>query len=143
MKNMAIVDSGPLIALFDLSDRYHQKAKRSLEKYRQEVRGKLITTWPIITEVAYLLKEHVHFQAQLDFLKWIGLGGLEIFELVRHHLPKVIELQNRYADLDMDLADATLIVVAESLEINKVFSIDKDFSIYRISDKRHFENLMS
>lgn len=76
MKNMAIVDSGPLIALFDLSDRYHQKAKRNLEKYRQEVRGKLITTWPIITEVAYLLKEHVHFQAQLDFLKWIGLGGL-------------------------------------------------------------------
>lgn len=143
MKDIAIVDAGPLIALFDRSDRYHERAKQSLENYRRETRGKLITTWPVIAEVAYLLKEHVHFQAQLDFLKWISLGGLEIFDLGRHHLPKVIEWQSRYADLDMDLADATLIVVAESLEINKVFSIDKDFSIYRIPGKRRFENLMN
>lgn len=143
MKNMAIIDAGPLIALFDRSDHYHQKVKERLEKFRQEVRGKLITTWPIITEAAYLLKEHVHFQAQLDFLKWLSIGGLEVFELGRHHLPKVIELQNRYADLDMDFADATLTIVAESFEVNKVFSLDKDFSIYRISGKRRFENLMS
>lgn len=127
MENVAITDAGPLIALFDKSDKYHQKSKRRLEEYRQDIRGRLIATWPVVTEVAYLLKEHVHLQAQLDFLKWISLGGLEIFDLQREHLSRIIELQKKYSNLPMDLADATLLIVAETLDINKVFSLDKDF----------------
>lgn len=142
MEDIAITDAGPLIALFDKSDKYHQKTKRRLEQYRQEVQGRLITTWPIITEVAYLLKEHVHLQSQLDFLKWITLGGLEIFDLTRAHLSRVIELQKKYSNLSMDFADATLLIAAETLDINKVFSLDKDFSIYYMLGKRHLENLM-
>lgn len=142
MEDIAITDAGPLIALFDKSDKYHQKTKCRLEQYRQEVQGRLITTWPIITEVAYLLKEHVHLQSQLDFLKWITLGGLEIFDLTRAHLFRVIELQKKYSNLSMDFADATLLIAAETLDINKVFSLDKDFSIYYMVSKRHLENLM-
>lgn len=102
MENVAITDAGPLIALFDKSDKYHQKSKRRLEEYRQDIRGRLIATWPVVTEVAYLLKEHVHLQAQLDFLKWISLGGLEIFDLQREHLSRIIELQKKYSNLPMD-----------------------------------------
>mgnify|MGYP001560344386 CR=1 FL=1 len=142
MENIAITDAGPLIALFDKSDKYHQKAKRRLEEYRQDIRGRLIATWPIVTEVTYILKEHVHLQAQLDFLKWIGLGGLEIFDLQRDHLSRIIELQKKYSSLPMDFADATLIIAAETLDITKVFSIDLDFSVYRILGKRQLENLM-
>lgn len=142
MENIAITDAGPLIALFDSSDKYHQKAKHKLEEYRQDIRGGLLTTWPIITEVTYILKGHVHLQAQLDFLTWISLGGIEMFDLQKGHLSKIIELQKKYSDLPMDFADATLLIAAESLEINKVFSLDKDFSIYRILGKRHLENLM-
>lgn len=142
MENVAITDAGPLIALFDKSDKYHQKSKRRLEEYRQDIRGRLIATWPVVTEVAYLLKEHVHLQAQLDFLKWISLGGLEIFDLQREHLSRIIELQKKYSNLPIDLADATLLIVAETLDINKVFSLDKDFFVYRILSKTHFENLL-
>lgn len=142
MENIAITDAGPLIALFDSSDKYHQKTKRRLEQYRQDVRGRLITTWPILTEVAYILKEHVHLQAQLDLLKWITLGGLEIFDLTRDYLPRIIELQKKYSNLPMDFADATLIIAAETLDITKVFFLDKDFSVYRILGKRQLENLM-
>ena len=92
--------------------------------------------------MTYLLKEHVHLQAQLDFLKWTHLGGLEIFELEREHLSRIIELQGQYSNLSMDFADATLLIVSECLNISKVFSIDKDFSIYRVLDKKRFENLM-
>ncbi len=143
MQNIALVDAGPLIALFDQSDQYHQRSKQSLERYRQDTHGGLITTWPIITDVAYILKTHVHLQAQLDFLKWIGLGGIEVFELEKNHLSRIIELQNQYSNLSMDFADATLLIVAESLSIRKVFSMDKDFSIYRVLDKKRFENLMT
>jgi predicted nucleic acid-binding protein len=139
---MAVIDAGPLIALFDKSDIYHQKVKHRLEEYRKHVRGRFITTWPIITEVTYILKTHVHLEAQLDFLKWITIGGIEMFDLQKGHLSKIIELQKKYSDLPMDFADATLLIAAGSLDINKVFSIDKDFSIYRILGKKHLENLM-
>lgn len=142
MENIAITDAGPLIALFDNSDKYHQKTKYKLEEYRQDLKGRLITTWPIITEVSYILKGHVHLQSQLDFLRWISLGGLEIFDLTRDHLSRIIELQKKYFSLPMDFADASLLIVAEILDITKVFSVDKDFSIYRILGKRHLENLM-
>ena len=142
MENIAVIDAGPLIALFDKSDTYHQKAKHRLGEHRKHVHGKLITTWPIITEVTYILKAHVHLEAQLDFLKWITIGGIEMFDLQKGHLSKIIELQKKYSDLPMDFADATLLIAAESLDINKVFSIDKDFSIYRVLGKKHLENLM-
>lgn len=142
MQNIALVDAGPLIALFDKSDKYHQSAKRSIKKFRWDIQGKLISTWPIIAEAAYLLKERVHLEAQLDLLKWLTLGGVEIFDLTGDHLFRIIELQKKYSDLSMDFADATLLIVAETSNITKVFSIDKEFSIYRILGKRRFENLM-
>lgn len=142
MENTAIVDAGPILALFDKSDKYHQKAKRRLEEYRKGVQGKLITTWAVVTEVSYILSGRVHFQAQLDFLEWISLGGLEIFNIEKEHLIRIIELQKKYANLPMDFADASLIIAAESLNIHRVFSIDKDFSIYRVLGRRHLENLM-
>ncbi|MBU0897394.1 MAG: PIN domain-containing protein, partial [Candidatus Omnitrophica bacterium] len=127
MENIAIIDAGPLIALFDKSDKYHQKTKCRLGGYRQSVHGKLVATWPIIAEAAYILKAHVHLEAQLDFLKWINLGGVEIFDLTKEHLSRIIELQKKYSDIPMDFADATLLITAETLNISKVFSIDKDF----------------
>lgn len=142
MENIAVIDAGPLIALFDKSDTYHQKVKHRLEEYRKHAHGRLITTWPIITEVTYILKIHVHLEAQIDFLKWITIGGIEMFDLQKGHLSKIIELQKKYSDLPMDFADATLLIAAESLDVNKVFSIDKDFSVYRILGKKHLENLM-
>lgn len=143
MENIAIIDAGPLIALFDGSDKYHQKTKDRLEQYRKDTRGRLITTWSIITETAYILKTHVHLRAQLDFLEWISLDGLEIFELQKGQLSKIIGLQNKYSDLPMDFADAILIIAAETLNISKVFSLDKDFSIYRILGKKRLENLLT
>jgi len=67
---------------------------------------------------------------------------VEIFDLTKEHLSRIIELQKKYSDIPMDFADATLLITAETLNISKVFSIDKDFFIYRILGKRHLENLM-
>ncbi|VAW27281.1 PIN domain protein, partial [hydrothermal vent metagenome] len=60
-----LIDAGPLIALFDRSDKYHLKAVR----YIKELEGQLLTTWPVITEVCHLLDFNT--TAQINFLTWV------------------------------------------------------------------------
>jgi predicted nucleic acid-binding protein len=102
-----LVDAGPLIALFDKSDSYHEKAVSFLKR----TQGHLITTWPVIAEVSHML--NFSTRTQINFLKWINCGGLQIFELEMLHVIRLIELSEKFSDLPMDLADATLIVASE------------------------------
>lgn len=83
-----------------------------------------------------------HVRAQVDFLTWIQQGGVTIFDLGAAHLGRIIQLMEKYSDLPMDLADATLLVIAEVMNIEKVISIDKDFSIYKIEGRKYFENVL-
>ena len=120
-----LVDAGPLIALFDKSDGYHERAVSFLKKNRDT----LITTWPVITEVSHMLDFST--KTQINFLTWINRGGLRLFDLEIHHLIRLIELSEKFKDVPMDLADATLIVASEAKGISKIATIDSDFYIYR------------
>jgi len=142
MQNIAVVDAGPLIALFDKSDQYHNVVKKRLLEYRNRKHGKLITTWPIVSEASYMLAEHVHMKAELDLFEWIIGGGLEIFDFRVEHLPEVVELQRKYSNVPMDFADATLVIVSQDIGINEVFTVDSDFVIYRLFGKKGFKNLI-
>lgn len=142
MQNTAIVDAGPLIALFDSSDKHHKQASGRLKEFRLKHKGKLITTWPVIAEVCALLHGHVHLEAQIDFMKWIVQGGVGLFDLNVDCINTIVDLQEKYDSIPMDFADATLVVLAERTGISKIFSVDEDFSIYRILSKKKFENLM-
>ncbi len=130
-----LVDAGPLIALFDKSDNYHERAVSFL-KHSQ---GSLITTWPVITEVSHMLDFST--KTQINFLKWINRGGLQIFELEFYHLIRMIELSEKFTDVPMDLADATLIVASEAKGITKIASIDSDFYIYRDIRNKYLKNI--
>lgn len=128
-----VVDSGPLIALFDHSDRYH---KRSVAFVRN-VQARLITNVPVLTEVVYVLDFSV--QAQRDFLLW-AQQALSIDTETVADMPAISALLEKYADLPADFADASLVALSNRLKIRDVASIDKDFTIYRTSDKRTFDN---
>ncbi|MBU2652725.1 MAG: PIN domain-containing protein [bacterium] len=132
----AVIDTGPLVALFDRSDRHHQKVKTFLKDYS----GKLITSLSIITEVTHLLDFNI--EAQVDFLKWIHAGAISVYEITELQFDRIIDLMTKYSDRPMDFADATLIIIAEEVNIKKVISLDNDFSIYRIKGKSKFENLL-
>ena len=95
-----LVDAGPLIALFDKSDHYHERAVSFLKKHQ----GLLITTWPVITEVSHMLDFST--KTQINFLTWINRGGLQIFDLEFYHLIRVIELSEKFQDVPME-ASAT------------------------------------
>ncbi|QSE98020.1 type II toxin-antitoxin system VapC family toxin [Fulvivirga lutea] len=130
-----LIDAGPLIALFDKSDAFHSRAINFLKEYE----GYLITTWPIITEASHML-DFSH-KAQLNLLEWIDRGGLQMFELGQNHVRRLIALTNKFNDVPMDLADASLIVAAEQLKIKQVASIDSDFYIYRDIRNEYLTNV--
>ncbi len=134
MKNTAIVDAGPFIALFDKSDSYHPAALRFFEKYR----GSLLSNIAVITETCHLLG--FHHEAKISFLEWIKRGAVTVAEVEAQDFERVTQLMNQYADLPIDFTDASLVALCERLHIKKVISIDRDFSIYRFRGKNPFQN---
>ena len=135
MPAKTLVDSGPLVALFDRGDQYHQQARQFLRAFS----GELISTAPVLTEVSYLLDFSV--QAQVDFLNWVCAGALTLVDLPLGDLRRIVELTRKYADLPMDFADASLIAIGERLDIRQVATIDSDFYVYRTRDKAAFQNI--
>jgi len=130
-----LIDAGPLIALFDRSDKYHLKAMQFIKDFK----GELWTTWPVVTEVSHMLDFSV--RTQLNFLTWIERGGLRLVELSESHVFRFTELMEKFDDVPMDLADASLIVASELKNYTEVASIDSDFYIYRDVRKRYLTNV--
>jgi uncharacterized protein len=131
-----LIDSGPLIALFDRSDSYHQSVLTFLKSYK----GELITSWSIITEVSHMLDFNLN--VQIDFLKWVELGGITLYEISANDIFHIRTMMEKYSDIPMDLADATLMYIANKEHIKTIVSIDSDFNIYRILKKQNLTNLM-
>ena len=135
MLNSILIDTGPLIALFDKDDKYHEEIKAfiKLGKY------KFITTSAVITEVTHMLDFNVN--VQIDFLKWILNEGVILHDAKQSDISRIIELTIKYSDRPMDFADATLVIAAEKTGIKKIISIDSDFDIYRLPGKERVENI--
>lgn len=124
---MILVDTGPLVALFDPQDAQHERCVAALKAIHEPIQ----TTVPVLTETFHMLGPDSTGSDRLrDF---IAQDGLSIWFLDRAALTRAFELMERYADHPMDLADASLIVAAESLATRRVFTIDrKDFKTYRV-----------
>ena len=131
-----LVDAGPMIALFDKDDTYHIPVINFLKDYR----GRLLTSWPVITEVSHLLSFNV--KVQINFLEWIKREAVIIVNIETVHLDRIIELSKKYSDVPMDLADSTLIVISELSDIRDIITIDSDYYIYLTKSKKRLNNLL-
>jgi uncharacterized protein len=130
-----IVDSGPLIALFDPADRYHKQAAEFAKRARKSL---WTTTSVVVGEVAAML---VDFQPNLfRFLEFAEIT-LIVDDRFDEDLPRMIEIMKKYGDLPADLADVSLIALCERRGISAVATIDKDFQVYRLPKGRKFENV--
>lgn len=134
MKN-TLADAGPLIALFDRDDAQHRRVT-TFVKTHPALRW--VTTWLVLAEVCALLPR----RAVAGFLEFVSRGGVTVADLTVADLPAVLALMEKYADLPMDLADASLVVLAERLDLNAIVSLDSDFAVYRLRGKRGFKNLL-
>jgi len=120
-----LVDAGSLIALVDRSDRHHRTVKRFLDDYR----GQLLSTWPVLAEACHFMPE----RAQVRLLRWAAAGGLNVVEVPESVLSVIADWKEKYRNLPMDLADASLFWVAEQTGIRDILTIDlRDFAAYRL-----------
>jgi len=132
-----LIDSGPLIALFDASDTYHEKAVNFIKFNKYP----LVTTIASVTETLHLL--NFNRNAQIDFIEWVHQGAVEIHHIENNDFGRIKELTDKYRDLPMDFADSCLVFLAERLNLNTIATIDRDFSVYRIQGRKKFKVVLS
>jgi predicted nucleic acid-binding protein len=129
-----IVDTGPLVALFQARDKHHAAARAALES----TGALLLTTWPVVTEACHFLGQ----DGKRALLTFIRRGGLQLEDLSVEDVPRLDELLARYAQ--MDFADATLVLMAEKTGITTIFTIERrDFEAYRTRSGRRFRLLLA
>lgn len=135
---MVLADTGYWLALANARDRWHRTAvsvTRQLDEH-------LVVTWPVVTETCHLLLSRLGVQAELRFIEQVSTN-VEIHELGQEHLGAIRVLMEKYADLPMDLADASLVVAATELGEGRILSTDqRDFDTYRWKDTEPFHNLL-
>ena len=125
---IVLVDSGPLLALFNRADSWHDRVAIWMQLNPQ---AKLITTWPVMTEVCAMLARRIHNEAALDFLRWTQRGAISCDAPVQASLATVLQISVRFASLPFDLADASIAEAASRLKIPHILSVDSDFDVYR------------
>lgn len=126
---ITICDTGPLLAYLNRNDPYHTWAVALMK----QVQAPMLVSEPVLTEVVYFLRED-------------GLSVDPLFQLLEReairlefvlstYWPRVRTLMSRYRQ--MDLADASIVVMTELHARSKVLTIDRtDFSVYRRNDRQ-------
>jgi uncharacterized protein len=130
-----LIDAGPLIALFDSSDKYHRKMRSFLKANP----FRYVSTIAVFTEVSHMLDFNT--AAQRDFYEWVMYKGVIISDINQNDMLRLLELTDKYSSLPMDFADATLVITAEKTGIRQIISIDRDFDIYRLPGKEQIQNI--
>ena len=132
-----LIDAGPLIALFAVDDKHHDRYDQLISEI-SATGLRVVTTWPCIVEASYLLGIPQGF----ELLRWIELGGIVVYPFSPHHLGDMAAWMETYSTdrkREMDFADATLYWVANETGIREIMTTDvRDFSRYRLPDGQSF-----
>ncbi|MBL8923617.1 MAG: PIN domain-containing protein [Myxococcaceae bacterium] len=136
---MIIADTGFFLTIANGRDRDHQRARTTASRLREP----LITTWPVVTETSHLLVTRLGHAALMAFVASARAGAFSVFGLDPTHWPRLERLMTQYAELPMDLADASLVLLAEELGHGRILSTDRrDFRTYRWKSRKPFTNLL-
>jgi uncharacterized protein len=130
-----LVDTGVLVAAADTDDAHHQACKALLETDP----GPLVTNALVIAEAAYLIDRQLGPEAEAALFESIAEGSLRVEDLEQDDWARVAELIRTYADLRLGGTDASLIALAERLDIDRIATLNRrDFTVVR---PRHVEAL--
>ena len=132
---MTLCDAGPLVALIDADERDHARCRAALPT----LPGPLLTTWPCLAEAMYLLGRTGGHPAQEELWSYVADGLLALHTPGEGEWERMRALMAQYRDTPMDLADASLVVAAELLNLRRIFTLDSDFYVYRLHGAHAFE----
>ena len=136
---MILVDAGCFIALADRADRWHASALNSLPTQREG----WVTTWPVLAEACHIIGSRLNAGISAALMDDVADGNLRVWSPGSERLARFPQLMRRYANLPMDLADASLVLLAEHLGHGRILSTDqRDFETYRWKNREPFNNLL-
>ena len=131
-----LLDTGPLVALLRGDDVSHDSCSEQLNS----IVPPLITTWPVLTEAAWFLRTHPEPIQQM--LVWLTSGFIKVLPLGAEAAPWIGTFFRKYRQIEPQLADASLVYLAERDDLDTVFTLDRgDFGVYRFGRNRRFKLL--
>lgn len=98
----------------------------------------MVTTWPVFIETMYML-QNISWQAQRTLWEYHQRDALILQDIGKASLDRLQTLMERYRDTPMDLADASLIVLAEQRNFTRIFTLDSHFHAYRLHGRQRLE----
>jgi uncharacterized protein len=126
-----LVDTGPIVAILLQSDEQHTVCVEQLRR----IKGPLVTCWPVITEAAWLLRAYPLAIRRL--LSSFHGRPFEIAPLGETDLPAIAAVLARYSSLGIQLADASLVHLANREDIEVLFTLDRrDFGVLRLANRK-------
>lgn len=133
MPTELLLDTGAFVALVDRSEARHADCVAVLERWT----GAIVTTEAVLTETLYLVGPA--WAAQRICLEFFLRGAFVLVPSSRQSLTRVAALMEKYRDVPMDFADATLVVLGEELHTDQVFTLDRrGFSVFRLYGRQLF-----
>ena len=137
---MIAVDSGFLFALADSTDRWHARAVAAAPSQEEG----WVTTWPVLTETCHLYLARIGVAPAIALMEDVAASAIQVWTPPPPALLSIPTLLRKYASLPMDLADATLVLLAEHLGHGRILTTDeRDFGAYRWKSRKPFKNLLA
>lgn len=122
-----VIDAAPLVAVADRRDPFQSRVEALL----REEPGELVIPAPVTSEVDYLLGRRLGRAARLSFLEDVAAGRFTVACLDEDDHQTVLDLERRYDDLDVGLADVSVVIVARRYKTRRLLTFDE----------RHFRTL--
>jgi predicted nucleic acid-binding protein len=134
-----LIDTGPIVAYLDAKERTHIEVSKVLDSFS----GQLITTSAVITETMHFVSE-VQTGPRL-LADFVLASDMHITDFAQPlELRQAADLMEKYSDVPMDYADATLVLLAERLDAYDILTLDRrGFSVYRTSRKQSLNQILS
>jgi predicted nucleic acid-binding protein len=132
---VTLTDAGALVALIDKNQPQNLRCRATFATLSLP----LLTAWPAFTEAMYLVYQIGGWQLQRNLWEYVEEGVLHLRSSDETEQQRMRQLMEQYQDTPMDLADASLVVAAEVLNLTRIFTLDSDFYVYRINNTGVFE----
>jgi uncharacterized protein len=132
---LILCDAGVLFCLVDRTQTKHIVYAQTVKRVSQP----LMTTWPCFAEAMYLALSRGSWPMQKKLGQLLTGDLLSIYEIQAVDYVRLLKMMEKYKDLPMDLADATLVLAAENTGLRQILTLDSDFLIYRIHNRETFE----
>lgn len=136
MQRKAIPDTGFFYATIDKKHRNHLRVIQALPTVSEQI----LLPVPVLVEVSYLLASRLGHSLMRRCIRQLAESPLELLSIMPSDMLRIHELLEQYADLKLDFVDATIVTLAERLDIQKILTVDvRDFRTIRPKHCTYFD----